>query len=97
MPGTFLPLVVCPDAVWTTFPFALTLEGQYIVKNAVLIGGALVLFGRLPADAARDARRPVLAWSRRGVRSALAVERVAVGPRLLRGAGYDVDRRAVGQ
>lgn len=43
MPGTLLPLVVMPESVWTVFPFGLTLEGQYIVKNMVLIGGALVL------------------------------------------------------
>jgi uncharacterized membrane protein YphA (DoxX/SURF4 family) len=45
MPGTALPLVIKPDAVWTTFPYGLTLEGQYIVKNLVLIGAGLVLGG----------------------------------------------------
>ncbi|NNE71618.1 MAG: DoxX family protein [Rhodothermales bacterium] len=43
MPGTALPLVVLPEVVWTQFPFGLTLEGQYIIKNLVLIGAALVL------------------------------------------------------
>jgi uncharacterized membrane protein YkgB len=43
MPGTALPLLVLPEAVWQTFPYALTLEGQYIIKNLVLIGAALVL------------------------------------------------------
>jgi uncharacterized membrane protein YkgB len=45
MPGTALPLVVLPEAVWTQFPYGLTLEGQYIVKNLVIIGAALVLGG----------------------------------------------------
>lgn len=45
MPGTALPLVILPDAVWTQFPYGLTLEGQYIVKNLVLIGAGLVLGG----------------------------------------------------
>lgn len=45
MPGTALPLVVLPQAVWTVFPFGLTLEGQYIIKNLVLIGAGLVLGG----------------------------------------------------
>lgn len=63
MPGTALPLVLKPDAVWTTFPFGLTLEGQYIVKNLVLIGAGLVLGGTVrggriepepDADAAGD-------------------------------------------
>lgn len=49
MPGTFLPLVAAPDAVWTAFPFALTLEGQYIVKNVVLIAAALVVGGTVRA------------------------------------------------
>lgn len=45
MPGTALPLLVLPEVVWTSFPFGLTLEGQYIIKNLVLIGSALVLGG----------------------------------------------------
>lgn len=72
MPGTFMPIVVCPELVWTQFPFVLTLEGQYIVKNLVLIGSALVLFSRVHEGASR----PVLAWSRGRVRSALTVERI---------------------
>ncbi|GAB5518289.1 MAG: DoxX family protein [Rhodothermales bacterium] len=43
MPGTALPLLILPEVVWTQFPYGLTLEGQYIVKNLVLIGAALVL------------------------------------------------------
>jgi uncharacterized membrane protein YphA (DoxX/SURF4 family) len=43
MPGTALPIVLLPEVVWTVFPFGLTLEGQYIVKNLVLIGSALAL------------------------------------------------------
>jgi hypothetical protein len=45
MPGTALPLVLLPEVVWTVFPYGLTLEGQYIVKNLVLIGAGLVLGG----------------------------------------------------
>jgi uncharacterized membrane protein YkgB len=47
MPGTALPLVLLPDAVWTQFPYGLTLEGQYIVKNLVIIGSALVIGGQV--------------------------------------------------
>jgi uncharacterized membrane protein YphA (DoxX/SURF4 family) len=43
MPGTLLPVLIFPDQVFLRFPFALTLEGQYIVKNFVLISGALAL------------------------------------------------------
>lgn len=45
MPGTALPLLLLPDTVWTQFPYGLTLEGQYIIKNLVLIGAGLVLGG----------------------------------------------------
>ena len=45
MPGTALPLLILPQVVWTAFPYGLTLEGQYIVKNLVLIGAGLVLGG----------------------------------------------------
>lgn len=52
MAGTLTPLVIFPERIWTDFPFALTLEGQYILKNAVLISagfviGATVRGGRL--------------------------------------------------
>lgn len=43
MPGTALPIVVLPDVVWTNFPYGLTLEGQYIIKNLVLVSAGLVL------------------------------------------------------
>ncbi len=45
MPGTALPLLILPEVTWTAFPYGLTLEGQYIIKNLVLIGGGLVLAG----------------------------------------------------
>jgi len=43
MPGTALPIIVTPEAVFTYFPFGLTIEGQYIVKNLALITAAIVL------------------------------------------------------
>ncbi len=43
MPGTALPLIILPEKVWTVFPYGLTLEGQYIIKNLVLISAGLVL------------------------------------------------------
>lgn len=43
MPGTISPVFLRPDLVFTQFPFGLTLEGQYIVKNLVLISAALVV------------------------------------------------------
>lgn len=43
MPGTISPVFLRPDLVFVNFPFMLTLEGQYIVKNLVLISAALVI------------------------------------------------------
>jgi hypothetical protein len=43
MLGTFTPLVLFPAETFTVFPFAPTLEGQYIIKNLVLIGAAMVV------------------------------------------------------
>ena len=47
MPGTFLPLILLPEVCFNVFPFGLTLEGQYIVKNLVIIGSALVIGSRV--------------------------------------------------
>jgi uncharacterized membrane protein YkgB len=43
MPGTLAPVLLLPERVFTAFPYGLTLEGQYIVKNLVLIAAALVI------------------------------------------------------
>ena len=43
MLGTLTPLVLFPGDVFTIVPLAPTLEGQYIIKNAVLISAAMVL------------------------------------------------------
>jgi hypothetical protein len=43
MAGTLTPLVLFPVETWTVFPIAPTIEGQYIIKNLVLVGAALVI------------------------------------------------------
>lgn len=55
MPGTMLPLFFFPAETFHAFPHAPTLEGQYIVKNFVLVGAAIVVGatvrgGRLEAE-----------------------------------------------
>ena len=45
MLGTLTPLLLFPAETWTVFPIAPTLEGQYIIKNFVLIGAAMVVGG----------------------------------------------------
>ena len=41
--GTVTPLVLFPAETWTQFPIAPTLEGQYIIKNIVLVSAAIAL------------------------------------------------------
>ena len=53
MPGTFLPLVLLPGVCWTIPGVAPTLEGQYIIKNLVLIAAAIVVGGTVRADVSR--------------------------------------------
>jgi hypothetical protein len=55
MAGALSPLALFPGEVFERFPYAPTLEGQYIIKNLVLIGaglviGATVRGGRLVAE-----------------------------------------------
>ena len=47
MAGTFLPLVLLPQVTFQPghFPYAPTIEGQYIIKNLLIISAALVLGG----------------------------------------------------
>lgn len=43
MAGTFLPILLFPKEVFTVFPFALTLEGQYIIKNLIIVSAGIVI------------------------------------------------------
>ncbi len=56
MVGTFMPLVVLPDVVFQAgkIPFGPTLEGQYIIKNLVIIAAALVVGGTVAIGPSRQ-------------------------------------------
>lgn len=43
MLGTITPIFFFPNEVFAVFPFAPTLEGQYIFKNIVLVSAGLVI------------------------------------------------------
>tara|TARA_B100001093_G_scaffold61300_1_gene51581 strand:+ start:790 stop:1215 length:426 start_codon:yes stop_codon:yes gene_type:complete len=44
MSGTFLPLVILPEVTFQdSNPFLPTLEGQYIIKNIIIITAALII------------------------------------------------------
>ena len=62
MLGTITPIFFFPHEVFTRIPYAPTLEGQYIIKNVVLISAGLVLGatvrgGRVVADPKKIIRR----------------------------------------
>jgi uncharacterized membrane protein YphA (DoxX/SURF4 family) len=43
MLGTIMPIFFFPEQVFTRAPYAPTLEGQYIIKNIVLISAGIVI------------------------------------------------------
>jgi uncharacterized membrane protein YkgB len=43
MAGTITPLVLFPELTWKTPPLVPTLEGQYILKNLVLVAAGMVI------------------------------------------------------
>jgi len=47
MAGTLTPLALFPGEMWKA-PFVLTLEGQFIIKNLVLIAAGIAVAGTLP-------------------------------------------------
>lgn len=58
MLGTLMPLILFPKELFDVIPFKPTLEGQYIIKNLVLISagvavGATVRGGHLESDPGR--------------------------------------------
>ncbi len=65
MLGTLTPLVLFPAETFSVFPIAPTLEGQYILKNVVLVAAAMVVGatvrgGQLQAEPARP-QEPITA------------------------------------
>ena len=55
MAGTFMPLVLLPAITFQAgyFPFAPTMEGQYIIKNLLVIAAALVVGGAVRSTGGR--------------------------------------------
>jgi uncharacterized membrane protein YkgB len=43
MIGTFMPVFLFPEEVFAVFPYSLTIEGQYIIKNLVVMSAGIVL------------------------------------------------------
>ena len=43
MLGTLTPVFLFPEEVFTAIPYGLTLEGQYIIKNLIVISAGIVI------------------------------------------------------
>jgi uncharacterized membrane protein YkgB len=43
MVGAMSPLLFVSDRMWDVFPFVWTLEGQYVIKDIILVSAALVI------------------------------------------------------
>ena len=70
MLGTVTPLFLFPQETWTVFPIAPTLEGQYIIKNIVIVSAALVLGATVRGGAMVDDPKVVRAWQEQAEASA---------------------------
>jgi uncharacterized membrane protein YkgB len=51
MAGTTTPILLFPGEVFAKFPYAMTFEGQYIMKNMVLVSAAIVVGATLRGGA----------------------------------------------
>ncbi|MEO1130922.1 MAG: hypothetical protein AAFX05_14610 [Planctomycetota bacterium] len=58
MAGTFMPLVILPSVTFQEgrIPYGLTMEGQYIVKNLLIISAAMVIGGTVRTEARSSGR-----------------------------------------
>ncbi|KQX36882.1 hypothetical protein ASD97_10735 [Streptomyces sp. Root63] len=58
MGGVFSTLLLLPDAMWQPHSPAPTMEGQYVVKNVVLVAVCLVVAADAWGSGSRSSRRP---------------------------------------
>ena len=65
LPGTFLSFLVVPEMCFVRAPFLLTTNGEFVLKNLLLISAALFLAGTLTPAGPGATRRPAPPASRR--------------------------------
>lgn len=76
MLGTMIPLALFTQDLFVRFPYALSFEGQYIVKNLVLISAGCVVGATVEAPGERHAsRRTTTAHPATAVQLHLAIPR----------------------
>ena len=55
--GILLPFLILPEVVFGAKPYALTTEGQYIVKNLILISAAIVIGSHVRDSKKQDRKK----------------------------------------
>lgn len=60
MLGTLSPLILFPAETFTRIPYAPTLEGQYIIKNLILISAGLTVGATVRGGRIVEEKRPKL-------------------------------------
>jgi len=59
LPGTLLALAIKSDVCWTDSSLVPTIQGQYLIKDAILLTAAMVIGGGLRRD---DSSRSIISW-----------------------------------
>lgn len=68
MLGTFVTMIIRPDLVFNGNPLELTKNGEFIIKNLVLISAGLVILGAVPKARPSQDVPEMLAEGARGSR-----------------------------
>ena len=58
--GTFTPLFLVSDMVFGANPITLTLVGQYIMKNLVIVSGLIVIYPKPTKDSEKVKRKLII-------------------------------------
>lgn len=61
----FAPLAIWPRQIWSSFPFGLTIRGQIVLDNLVMVSCAMVLGSSVPRGPARGGSGSLGGWLRR--------------------------------
>ncbi len=56
LPFILLAFILMPDVCYVHFPFALTLEGQYLIKDLTLFAATIAIAGMLDKPSSSEVR-----------------------------------------
>lgn len=58
LPGTLLALILKADVCWTETPLVPTIQGQYLIKDAILFSAAMIIGGTVRSEHRPPGLRP---------------------------------------